>query len=282
MVAFATYPIIASLAYAFYEWQGARRLEFGTLENFQRLFSFPHQERFLGALRNNVVVFVTVMVIQNGLALFLAYLLSRFTLGKRFFRTVFFLPVILSLVIVGFMWRLFLNPIFGPVNSFLERAGLEGLAIAWLGDAATALPALILVNTWRWLGFPTIVFMAGIHSVPEEYLEAARLEGANEWQVFWRITFPLLAPAFTIIFLLTFIGAMEWFELPYVMQGISGSPFYSTDTLALFFYRTAFGTVDAGISDFGMGAAIGVLLFAMIIAGSIVAARVLRSREVEL
>jgi len=253
------------------------------LHNFARLFStFPYSELLVNAFWHNVIVFAVTMLVQNVIALGLAVLLARSVWGTRFYRVVFFLPVTLSLVIVGFLWALFLNPVFGIVNKLLTSAGLAVLARPWLGDSQTALLTLTLINAWRWLGFPTIVFLAGINAVPDDYLEAARLDGAGEWEVFRRIIFPLLAPAITIIVLLTFIGSFNWFELPYVVQGVSGGPNRSTDVLSLMFYRMAFGEVDTGLQDIGIGSAIAVLMFILMVTVSAVGAVFLRRREVEL
>lgn len=280
---FITYPILSALAFSLYAWEGIGRRGFIGLHNFARLFAtFPYSGLLVNAFWHNVVVFVVTMLIQNVIALGLALLLARSPWGTRGYRVVFFLPVTLSLVIVGFLWALFLNPIFGLVNQVLMTVNLGALARPWLGDASTALLTLTVVNAWRWLGFPTIVFLAGIHAVPEEYVEAARIDGAGEWEVIRRIIFPLLAPAVTIIVLLTFIGSFNWFELPYIMQGVSGAPDRSTDVLSLLFYRTAFGEVDTGLQDIGIGSAIAVLMFALLVTVSAVGAVLLRRREVEL
>ena len=159
--------------------------------------------------------------------------------------------------------------------------GLGALARPWLGDPHTALLSLILVNAWRWVGFPTIVFLAGIQAIPEEYLEAARLDGAGPAAMFRKVVFPLLAPQVNIIVILTFIGAFNWFELPYVMQGVTGEPFHSTDVLGLLFYRSAFGAVDTGNPDVGLGSAIAVVMFVLILVTSGLGAVYLRRREVE-
>jgi len=280
---FITYPILSSLAFSLYGWEGIARRGFVGLHNFARLFStFPYSELLVNAFWHNVIVFAVTMLVQNVIALGLAVLLARSVWGTQFYRVVFFLPVTLSLVIVGFLWALFLNPVFGIVNKLLTSAGLVVLARPWLGDSQTALLTLTLINAWRWLGFPTIVFLAGINAVPDDYLEAARLDGAGEWEVFRRIIFPLLAPAITIIVLLTFIGSFNWFELPYVVQGVSGGPNRSTDVLSLMFYRMAFGEVDTGLQDIGIGSAIAVLMFILMVTVSAVGAVFLRRREVEL
>ncbi len=279
---FMTYPIFSALAYSLYAWEGIGQRGFAGLANFGRLFTtFPYPRLLANAFAHNVIVFIVTMVIQNGVALALAVLLSRGPRGARVYRVIFFLPVTLSLVIVGFLWALFLNPIFGIVNKTLTLAGLGGLARPWLGDPGTALVTLILINVWRWLGFPTLVFLAGINAVPDEYLEAARIDGADEWRCLRHIIFPLLAPAVTIIAILTFIGSFNWFELPYVVQGVSGGPNRTTDVLGLLFYRTAFGEVDTGLQDIGIGSAIAVLMFLVLVTVSTVGAVFLRRREVE-
>jgi len=278
---FITYPIFSALAYSLFAWEGIGLRGFIGLGNFLRLFStFPYPRLLGNAFWHNVVVFVLTMVIQNVSGLAMALLLSRGPWGARFYRVVFFLPVTLSLVIVGFMWSLFLNPVFGILNKALVAAGAEGLARAWLGDPQTALLTLTLINAWRWVGFPTLVFLAGINAVPDDFLEAARIDGAREWDVLRRIIFPLLAPSVTIIVILTFIGSFNWFELPYVVNGVSGAPNRATDVLGLLFYRTAFGEVDTGIQDIGIGSAVAVLMFAVMVTVSTLGAVFLRRREV--
>ena len=278
---FITYPIFSALAYSLFAWEGIGRRGFIGLGNFLRLFStFPYPRLLGNAFWHNVVVFVLTMVIQNVSGLAMALLLSRGPWGARFYRVVFFLPVTLSLVIVGFMWSLFLNPVFGILNKALVAAGAAGLARAWLGDPQTALLTLTLINAWRWVGFPTLVFLAGINAVPDDFLEAARIDGAREWDLIRRIIFPLLAPSVTIIVILTFIGSFNWFELPYVVNGVSGAPNRATDVLGLLFYRTAFGEVDTGLQDIGIGSAVAVLMFAVMVTVSTLGAVFLRRREV--
>lgn len=282
-IVFEIFPMVSALIYSLYRWDGIGRVGFAGLSNFRRvLFEQPFQGWTINAFRNNVIVFVTLMIVQNGVALLLAILLGANPRGTRFYQVVFFLPVTLALVLVGFQWRLFLNPLIGIVNRLLAVVGLGALAQPWLGQESTALFAIIMVNAWRWLGFPVIVFLAAIRSIPQEYFEAARLDGASEWHVARHITWPLIAPAVTIIVILTFIGSFNWFDLPYVMAGVDGPPGRSTDVLALYFYRTAFGEVSGGIQDFGRGSALAVLLFLFVLMVSVSWTRILRKREVEL
>ncbi|MEX2543253.1 MAG: sugar ABC transporter permease [Trueperaceae bacterium] len=282
-IVFEIYPIVSALIYSLFHWNGIVREGFAGLDNFRRvLFDPPYQAWTINAFKNNVIVFAFGMTVQNGLALFLALLLGSNPRGTRFYQVVFFLPVTLAMVLVGFQWKLLLHPLFGLVNKFLESVGLESLSQPWLGQESTALMSIIVVNMWRWLGFPIIVFLAAIRSIPIEYFEAAKLDGANEWHIARYVTWPLIAPAVTIIVILTFIGSFNWFDLPYAMAGVDGPPGRATDVLALYFYRTAFGEVSAGLQDFGRGSALAVLLFLFVLTVSIVWTRILRKREMEL
>jgi len=234
------------------------------------------------ALRHNTLVFIAVMLLQTSLGLLVAYALFKVIRGRRLYRTIVFLPVIFSLVIVGYMWQTLLDPYYGPINQILMKVGLTEWALPWLGDTRTALPTLVFINLWRWVGFPAIVFLAGLNAISQEFIEAARIDGASEGQIFRRILFPLLAPSLTIITVLTFIGAFEWFDLPFVLGGSNGSPAGATDTLALMFYRLSFGSVDSGANNVGVGSALGVVIFTIVGLGAALGSNLLRRREVEM
>ena len=283
LIAFVFYPMATAILYSFYEWDGLIKGSFNGLGNYYNvLLKSPQNGYLLNAFTNNIVVFVTLMVVQNGLALVLAMFLAREPKGYRFYQVVFFLPVILSTVIIGFQWKMFLNPIFGLVNQFLRLIGFGEWALPWLGLTETALASMMVVNAWHWVGFPTIVFLAAIQRIPKDYLEAARLDGAGEWQIAKNIIWPLMAPAITIIVVLTFIGSFNWFEIPYIMGSLEGSPGYSTDTLGLLFYRAAFGSVSAGGSNFGEGSALAVLIFIFIFSISTLVTKFLTAREIQI
>jgi raffinose/stachyose/melibiose transport system permease protein len=158
---------------------------------------------------------------------------------------------------------------------------LASWAQPWLGQPSTALGSLIFVNTWHWLGFPALVFLAGMQRISKEVIEAAKIDGAGDWQLLRHVIWPLVAPATTVVVILTFIGSFNWFEMPYVMTGLDGSPGGATDVLGLYFYRTAFGNVTAGLQDFGRGSALAVLMFLFIGTISAVWVRILRRREIE-
>lgn len=281
ILVFTTVPALTTLSYSFFKWTGFERQEFAGIENFQNLFRFPWRDQFLAALTHNVLVFVAIMIIQTSLGILIAYALFRLKRGQRFFRTVTFLPVIFSLVIVGYMWQVMLNSYFGPINKILTDIGLESWAQPWLGQPSTALPTLVFINLWRWVGFPAIIFLAGLNSISQDYIEAAQIDGAKEGQIFRKILFPLLAPSMTIITILTFIGAFEWFDLPYVIGGSIGSPAGATDTLALMFYRLSFGSADSVSNNIGVASALGVIIFIIVGFGAGIGSNLMRRREVE-
>jgi raffinose/stachyose/melibiose transport system permease protein len=222
------------------------------------------------------------MVLQNGVGFFLAYALWRELPGARFHRVAVFLPVVLSTIIVAYLFKLFLHPLFGVVNVTLKTIGLPMLAQPWLGQDSTALWALIFANAWHMVGFPTLVFLAGMQRIPSEILDAVRMETKSEWVKIVKIVWPLVAPSATVVFVLLFVGAFNWFELPYIMAGLDGSPYGSTDVLGLYFYRTAFGNVSGGSQDFGLGSALAVLIFIFIaLIASVITVR-LRAREIQI
>jgi len=281
ILVFTTIPAVTTLSYSFFKWNGFIRGNFAGVENFKNLFKYPWRDQFFAALTHNILVFIAIMIIQTSLGILIAYSLFRLKRGQRFFRTVTFLPVIFSLVIVGYMWQVMLNSYFGPINKILTDIGLGSWAQPWLGQSSTALPTLVFINLWRWVGFPAIIFLSGLNAISHDFIEAAKIDGAKEGQIFRKILFPLLAPSMTIITILTFIGAFEWFDLPYVLGGSTGGPAGSTDTLALMFYRLSFGSVDSIANQIGIGSALGVVIFLIVGTGATLGAKWLRGREVE-
>jgi raffinose/stachyose/melibiose transport system permease protein len=221
------------------------------------------------------------MIVQNSLGLLFGYMLSRRIPGQEFFKRVFFIPVLFSIVAVSFLWGLYLRP-NGLVNEFLKFVGLGHLVHAWLGEEKLATFSIIAVNIWRWVGFPSLVFLAAVDGVPSDCIEAAYLDGVGEWKMFWRIVFPLILPSVTVIAVLTIIGSLNVFEQIFTMTGPEGGANYSSDYLGSMFLRTAFGGVDSGNPAIGIGSAIGVIIYIFTFLISIVSIAATRSREVEL
>jgi raffinose/stachyose/melibiose transport system permease protein len=271
-----------SLFNSLFSWNQLIRNDFVGLDNFKRVFfTEPYKTRFFNAIGNNAKWFLITMLLQNTLGLLFGYLLSRKVAGHEFFKRVIFIPVLFSIVAVGFLWGLYLRP-NGLLNGFLKLVGRPDLMKAWLGDESIATFSIILVNIWRWVGFPSLVFLAAIDNVPTDCLEAAYLDGAKESMVFRKIVLPLIVPSITVITVLTIIGSLNVFEQIYTMAGLDGSPNFSTDTIGTLFYRTAFGSIDSGSPEIGIGSAIGVIIYGLTFFASIFSMSALGKKEVEL
>ena len=275
-------PLFMSLFNSLFSWNQLLRGDFVGFGNFKRVFfTEPYKTRFFNAIGNNAKWFLVTMLVQNTLGLLFGYLLSRKVAGHEFFKRVIFIPVLFSIVAVGFLWGLYLRP-NGLLNGFLKLVGRSDLMKAWLGDESIATFSIILVNIWRWVGFPSLVFLAAIDNVPTDCLEAAYLDGAKESTVFRKIVLPLIVPSITVITVLTIIGSLNVFEQIYTMAGLDGSPNFSTDTIGTLFYRTAFGSVDSGSPEIGIGSAIGVVIYGLTFFASIFSIAALGKKEVEL
>lgn len=267
--AFMIFPMLDSLRLSLYN-SGPNGVHYVGLGNYNELLgSDQWAPRLWNAIRNNFTFFGIHMLVQNPVGLFLAALLATRIRGSVVYRTIIFTPAVLSVVLVGFAWRMILSPLWGLSHSFLSAFGLESLDRPWLGLQSTALITLSLVSVWQNVGIPTMLFLAALVTIPEELLEAARVDGASAWWVFWRIQFPLILPTVGIVAILTFVGNFNAFDLIYTTQKALAGPNFSTDILGTFFFRTFFGQqLQSG--DPYMGAAIAGVMLLIILAGVLV------------
>jgi raffinose/stachyose/melibiose transport system permease protein len=278
---FMVYPIVQALLNSFFSWNGLSRGEFIGLQNFIRLFTeSPFKETFVRALGHNVIFFAGTVVAKLFVAFALAMLVNSKVKGQDLFKALFFLPKLLSVIVVGYLFSMILNPTYGALNTFLSMIGLEELARPWLGSPDTALYTIIMVNSWYGLGFAVLIFLVGLQAISAEVYEAARIDGASGLRMVVQITIPLAMPSIMIMTILTFISSFETFELIYAMQGSSGGPYFSTDVLGLYFYRLAFGSASGGES-IGLGSALAVILLLLITAATAFSMRMFKSKEVE-
>ncbi len=275
---FIAYPLLTALSYSFFGWTGIVRGDFVGVENYLTLFTkLPYSEDIPNAFLHNVLLFVGAMLFQNTVGLGLATLLHRVRRFKRFFQTMYTLPYLVSPLVIGYLWSLMLSPLFGPVNAVLRTIGLGEIAQPWLGNPQTAIWVVVFVTAWQWIGFPVLLYGAALGGIPEEIEEAASLDGASSWQRFRSITLPMLVPAIGTVSVLTFIGAMEAFPIPYALGGSQGNPAGATDVLSLLFYRTAF---ESGSSNaIGTSSAIATLLFLFIFGISMLITWLMRRAE---
>ncbi|MDB5506456.1 MAG: N-acetyl-D-glucosamine transport system, permease protein 1 [Devosia sp.] len=262
--AFMIIPLVSTLYQSFF----SKEWDFVGLGNFVQLFTDPRlSASFWNALGNNFYFFVIHMIVQNPIGILLAALLSNPRLRLRgFYRTVFFIPTILSFVIVGFVWKLILSPTWGISKTLMNSVGIGWLYQPWLGKEESALTTLALISNWQFIGIPMMLIYAALLSIPDEVIEAAECDGITGWAQFWKIQLPLVLPAIGIISILTFVGNFNAFDLIYAAQGAQAGPNFSTDLLGTLLFRTFFGA-QLQLGDRGLGSAIAAVMFLIILIG---------------
>ncbi|MCA9861424.1 MAG: sugar ABC transporter permease [Thermomicrobiales bacterium] len=233
------YPTVRSFYLSFFDWTGRGPIgEFIGLQNFRDVFASP---RFWQAAWNSLQLFIFIFIFQNTVSLGLAVMLNRRSFLTHIYRAIIFLPQIMSAVATGILWVLMLDPIIGVVNPVLADIGLGDLQRQWQSDPSLALKTVMVVQAWQWNGMAVVLYLAGLQNVPDDLRHAALVDGAKPWQVFRDVTFPMLAPAFTIVTVLSFILIFRAFDLIYVMGGPAGVPDGATLVLGVLIYSDAFG-----------------------------------------
>lgn len=222
---------------------------FTGLENFRRLFE---DDRFWNSVWNTFYFVGVSVPLQTGLALLLAMAMAGKMRGVAIFRTIFFLPVVASMVGVSVIWDWIYHPSIGIFNAMLAQFGLE--PINWLKDPVWAMPAIILLVVWKGTGYYMVIYLAGLLDIPDQYYEAAKIDGAGRWQLFRSVTWPLLAPTTYLILILQIINSFQVFATVYVLTG--GGPQRATEVVVYYLYERAFQSLE-----FGYASAISVALF---------------------
>jgi multiple sugar transport system permease protein/raffinose/stachyose/melibiose transport system permease protein len=247
-------PLLVSFYYSLTDWNGFNpNYNFVGLDNFLKIGRDP---LFANAIRNTVAWMILALLLPSlaGLAIALA-LNGRGTAGN-FYKSLFYLPICLSLVVIGQVWIWIYHPDWGLLNVVLTRVGLESWTQAWLATPETALLSVIAAWTWQQTGLAMVIFLAGLTAVPKELTEAAEIDGATYWQSLRSVVIPLLLPATIVVMALAIINSLKSFDIVFVMTG--GGPFHSSDTLAMFMYTESFRKYYMGY-----GSAIAVVLFAI-------------------
>ncbi len=260
-------PLVETLRQSLYNTVDGQ-LSFVGLSNFKVLFGDERWAAdFWNALKNNTIFFVIHMLVQNPIGVALAAMLSLPKLRfAAFYRTAIFLPTLLSFVIVGFIWKLILSPIWGVSPYLMDLVGLKSFFSPWLGKPGSALIAVSLISVWQYVGIPMMLIYAALLNIPDEVIEAAECDGVTGWSQFFKIKLPLILPAIGIISILTFVGNFNAFDLIYTVQGALAGPDKSTDILGTLLYRTFFG-FQLQLGDRSMGATIATVMFLIILAG---------------
>ena len=264
---FMVYPLLDSLRLSFFATTPEKERIFAGIQNYVTLFTNEDWSwHFWNAFKNNLIFFAVHMLVQNPIGLLLASLLAARVRGHSVYRTLLFMPTVLSVVIIGFIWQLILNPLWGVSESILELVNLGALYRPWLGRSGSALITVSLISVWQFVGIPMILFYTALIGIPYELVEAARVDGASGWQIFWRVKFPLILPTVGIVAILTFVGNFNAFDLIYTMKGALAGPDFSTDIMGTFFYRSFFGQ-QLQLGNPTMGATVAAMMFLIILAG---------------
>lgn len=272
-VLFIIVPTVSSVYYSFTSWDGiSPDVKFIGLANYKEIFT---SARFGNALKNTIILTVFISVLENAFALALAVLVDNIRWGKNFFRSAFYIPVLISGIVSGFIWKIMYNYNFGAINSILTQIGLGDFRQDWLGNTSLTLIMIGVVLVWKGAGYYMIIYLASLQSVSTDVIEAAEIDGASPWQRFRMITIPLISGAFTINFTLSLINGLKVFDQINVMT--DGGPGFTSETLVYLLYKVGFTEGRQGF-----GTAVGIMLLFIIIILNTIQQKFLRSREVQL
>ena len=267
---FVGIPFIMCIYYSFFKWNGIDKSKsFIGIENYIKLFT--DDPGFKSAFLYSLIYMLLVTVIVNMFALFVALILESNIRGKGFFRAAFYIPNIISLIVIGFVWKFIFSRVF---DSLALLTGLEIFNLSWLGDPRIAVYSTVLVTVWQSLGFYMIIYIAGLQSVPGDIIEAVKIDGAGSIRRFFSVTLPLILPSVTVCLFHSISNSLKMFELIFSLTG--GGPGTATTTLPLDIYNTAFNN-----NQFGYGSAKSVILFLLVAFITIWQTSSLKKREVE-
>ncbi|WP_373232357.1 carbohydrate ABC transporter permease [Cohnella sp.] len=269
---FIMIPMAGSFYFSLTDWDGLNpSFHFIGIKNYEKLI---HDSEVWIALKNTVVFALLVTILQNILSLLLAILVDGSSWIMRFLRVFYLVPALLSALAIGFIWSYLYNPVFGIINAGLESIGLGQWAQDWMGDPKWSMYSVVFTNIWQWTGLSIVIYLAGLQAISADLYEAGDIDGVSRWQKFTKITFPLIAPAFTVNILISIIGSMKVFDLIFVMT--KGGPGTATESLSILLYKKAFN-----FNEMGYGTSIAIVMFVIILLISVFQLRILRRREIE-
>ncbi|MEK3885020.1 sugar ABC transporter permease [Paenibacillus sp. PL2-23] len=269
---FMIIPIIYSFYYSIFQWDGVSDKEFIGFDNY---FNLTKDAVIYKTLMNSGLLTFWALVIQLPVGLLLAVLLSRqIKRGIRFFKTVFFLPVVLSTSVVGVLWGLIYDPNVGLLNQVLSAVGLDEWTRVWLGETESALNSIIAVVSWQYIGFYMVVYYAALQNVPDDVLEAAKIDGASEYRLLFQIKIPLIWHVINFTIIYCIVNSLKYFDLIYIMT--NGGPNGSSEVIASYMFKQAFR-----FYDFGYASTISIFLFLLGVLLAIVLNKLFRREAVE-
>lgn len=268
---FKLYPAVSGIMYSMTNWNGlSKAYQFIGLDNFIKLTT---DTAFWHSIWFTTKYVLVMLVVSNVIALGLAVAIESLKKGKGLFRTIFYLPNMISMIIGGYMWRF----IFSKVLYYMaDNWGVKFLDQSWVGDTRFAFLSIIIVAAWGAVGYLMIIYLAGLQSVPSQLKETASLDGASAWQRFWHVTFPLIIPSLTICVFWTLNSAFQVFDVIYALTG--GGPGRATQSVALNIYEEAF----RGNILYGYATAKSTVLFLIILIITVIQIRLMKGKEAEL
>ena len=265
-------PAVQTVYVSFTDWFGTfQTFGFKGIDNYVKLFS---DNLFLGSIGHTFVYFFISLVILFPLSVLIAVCLQRIRRGKQFIQFMIFAPVVLSVVVAAVMWKFIFNPNIGIINGVLNAIGLDSLARPWLGDKSTALLCIVIASIWHGIGTWIMLITAGLTRIPADLQEAARIDGAHEGQIFFKITLPLLWEVLKTLIVLWFVQAMQSFSFIYIMT--QGGPQGSTEVMGSYLYRTAFEG-----KMFAYGSAMSIVMTITIILVSFIGNKLMKKEVVQ-
>jgi len=268
LVVFFFVPTLFNFVYAFTDWSSFKSaINFAGVDNFTSLFT---NGTLLNSLKVTLIYAVLVAILQNAFGLGLALLLERDTHVNRAVRVAFFIPVIMSALAVGYIFQALLKP-DGALNGILGALTGTDVSIPWLGDTTWTILVVAIVHSWKWMGLSMLIYLAGLKTINEDVLEAARLDGAGRWTMFRSIRFPLLAPAVTFNVATALLGSMNGFDI--VQATTEGGPGGTTELLNIYIFRTF------GQGLFAQATTMSLVLFLLVTILAFPVIRTLRKRE---
>ena len=249
-------PTLYSFYLSFFSWNGIAEKKFVAFKNYVNQYTVDPV--FLTALRNNFIWILLTVFFTVSVSLLLAVVLNRSFKGRVVYRAIFYVPYMLSWVVVGVIWKWMYNPNMGFINEFLNVIGLGNLKLTWLSNPKIALYCVYMAALWQGVGQPMILFLSGLQTIPADVVEAATIDGAGKIKTFFYVTIPLLKETFVVVFATLIIAAMKVYDIIKVMTG--GGPGNATQTLATYMYSQTFM-----YSNFGKGSAVASVMFLMMI-----------------
>lgn len=272
-VGFVIFPVMMAAFYGFFKWNGfGWPTQFVGLDNYVLMLQDP---TFRDAVSHNFIIVVLSLLMQGPIAILFALLLNQKIRGRSLIRVLIFTPYVIAEVVVGTGWSLMLQDA-GALNALLEKVGLGFLQKSWIADPAIAIWSLMIIITWKYIGFAVILMLAGMQSIPEELYEAAAIDGAGFWKTQWSITLPLLGPTIRIWAFLSIIGSLQLFDLVNIIWGQYIAATAGTSTMATYMYQNGH---LAG--SYGYGNAVAVMLFLISLVVALIYQRFVLRRDTE-